>query len=279
MLVYLEAPGAASKLVPLMSKAPTQEEQIDYARALRVLKTGWTPELRQQYFKWFIKAGSFRGGASLAGFMRDIKADAVASLSETERAELKPIIDTKPDPKTKTFVLTGDRSVQKEWTVGDLAPAIEKRLKGRNFDRGREVFGAVGCFACHRFNNEGGATGPDLTGAAGRFNPRDLLESIIDPSKEVSDQYAPIVIEKNDGSEVTGRVVNLSDNSISLSANLYDPNELVRVNRKDIKSIEHSKTSLMPSGLLNVLKEDEILDLMAFLLSRGDRQNRMFSSR
>jgi putative heme-binding domain-containing protein len=173
----------------------------------------------------------------------------------------------------------GERTVQKEWTVDELSKIVAKKMKDRDFDRGREVFGSVGCFACHRFANEGGAIGPDLTGIAGRFNARDLLESIIDPGKEVSDQYASIVIEKNDGSEVTGRIVNLSDNNVMVNPNMYDPNEIVRVNRRDIKAIQPSKVSMMPSGLLNVLKEDEILDLMAFLLSRGERDNKMFSKR
>lgn len=275
MLVYLEAPSAAPKLVAMLKKAPTQEEQMDYARDLRVLKTGWTMDQRNEYFQWFVKAGGFRGGASLAGFLRDMKADAISNLTETVRAELKPIIDTKPD-KTPMFASLGERIVQKEWTVDELATALSKKMKGRDYDRGREIFGSVGCFACHRFNNEGGAIGPDLTGIAGRFNARDLLESIIDPNKEVSDQYAAIVIEKHDGTEVTGRIANLSDNNIMVNANMYDPNDMVRINRKDIKTIHPAKTSMMPTGLLNVLKEDEILDLMAFLLSRGERTNRAF---
>jgi putative heme-binding domain-containing protein len=278
MLVYLEAPSAASKLMAMLAKAPTQEEQIDYARDLRVLKTGWTMDQRRDYFKWFVKAGGFRGGASLNGFLRDIKADAVSNLTETVRADLQPLIELKPN-KTPVFASLGERTVQKEWTVEELASAMTKKMKNRDYDRGREIFGSVGCFACHRFANEGGAIGPDLTGVAGRFSARDLVESIIDPSKEVSDQYAPIVIEKKDGTEVTGRIANLNDNNVSVNVNMYDPNEMVRVNRRDIKSIQPSKMSMMPSGLLNVLKEEEILDLMAFLLSRGERENKMFSKR
>jgi len=87
------------------------------------------------------------------------------------------------------------------------------------------------------------------------------------------------VIEKNDGTEVTGRIANLNDNNIMVNANMYDPNDMVRVNRRDIKSIHPAKVSMMPTGLLNVLKEDEILDVMAFLLSRGERDNKMFSKR
>jgi hypothetical protein len=50
------------------------------------------------------------------------------------------------------------------------------------------------------------------------------------------------------------------------------------VKRADIESIEPSKVSMMPEGLLNYFKEDEIEDLVAFLLSRGDRKAKMFSS-
>ena len=56
LLVYLQSPSVAPKLVHLLQAAPTQEEQIEYARALRMLQAGWTPELRQTYFEWFNKA-------------------------------------------------------------------------------------------------------------------------------------------------------------------------------------------------------------------------------
>ena len=48
------------------------------------------------------------------------------------------------------------------------------------------------------------------------------------------------------------------------------------VNRRRVESTETSKVSMMPAGLLDTLKEDEILDLMAYLLSRGDRGGKMF---
>ncbi len=275
MLVYLEVPSAAGKLVATLEKAPTQEEQMDYARALRVLKTGWTPQLQKTYFQWFLKAANFRGGASLAGFLRDMKADAVTNLDESSKLALKPILEAKPEKKTPMAVL-GERPMVKEWKVNDLATLVQSGLKKRSFSRGRDMMGAVGCFNCHRFDNEGGAVGPDLTGVGGRFNPRDLLESLIEPSKEVSDQYAAITVLKTDGTDYTGRIVNLNEETLMLNPNMFDPNEMLNIKRADIKSIEPSKVSMMPEGLLNALKQDEILDMVAFLLSRGDRNNRMF---
>ncbi len=276
-LVYFEAPSAAAKLTAALQSAPTQEEQLDIARAARVLKTGWTPDLRKAYFGWFLKTGSFRGGASLSGFLRDIKNDAMATLSDAEKSELASVLAAQPEKKKPLESLLAGRAVVKEWTVNDLAPALEKGLvKGRNFARGRDLAGAVGCFTCHRFAGDGGAVGPDLTGVSGRFNAKDLLESVVDPSKEVSDQYAPTVFTLKNGTSVIGRVANLNNDDIMVMEDMSAPGDFTNVKRSELVSAEPSKTSPMPEGLLNTLKEDEVLDLLAYLLSAGDSKAKMF---
>ncbi|HXG48416.1 MAG TPA: c-type cytochrome [Methylomirabilota bacterium] len=276
MLVFLEAPTAATRLVAALRSAPTQEEQMDYARMLRVLKTGWTQPLREEYFRWFLRAANFKGGASLAGFLRNMKADAIATLSDAEKTALKDILEAKPEKMTPLQALSG-RKVVKEWSVAELAPLVERGLTTRrNFERGRKLFGEAGCASCHRFDSEGASVGPDLTNVAGRFSARDLLESIVEPNKEISDQYGAIVITKKNGDVVTGRVGNLNGDNLMVIENMYAPNDFTNVKRQDIQSIEPSKTSMMPSGLLDLLHEDEVQDLMAFLLSRGDRQARWF---
>jgi putative heme-binding domain-containing protein len=274
LLVYLEAPSAATKTMAMLAKAPTQEEQIDYAKSLRMLRTGWTPELRKQYFSWFLKAGSFKGGASFTGFMRLIKKDAVALLTEEELQTLKPILEA--EPTAVSTVASKPRPFVKKWTMEELVPMVEKGLTKRNFDRGRTLFGEAKCFACHRYDNEGGSAGPDLTSAAGRFSVRDLLESIIEPSKVISDQYAAVIIATTDGKTVTGRIVNLFGDTISVNTDMLDPNKLVNVDRKRVETMEKSKVSMMPEGLLDTLNQDEVLDLLAYLLSRGDRKQKMF---
>jgi hypothetical protein len=75
---------------------------------------------------------------------------------------------------------------------------------------------------------------------------------------------------------ITGRVVNFSGNNISINTNMLDPGAIEKVNRDEIESMETSKVSMMPAGLLNTLNETELLDLFAFLLSRGERGNAMF---
>jgi putative heme-binding domain-containing protein len=138
------------------------------------------------------------------------------------------------------------------------------------------MFAAANCFACHHFAGEGGAVGPDLTGLAGRFSPRDILESVLEPNKVISDQYAQHVFITTDGETIVGRVTNLKENRLTVNTNMQDPNATITIERGKIESMEPADTSMMPSGLLNTLHEDELLDLMAFLLSRGDPESPFF---
>ncbi len=274
LLVYLEAPNVSARTLKLMADAPTQEEQLEYGRALRVLKTGWTMPQRKEYFTWLRDAANFKGGNSLGGFLANIRNDAVSTLTSAERKELRPILDAKPSKASP--IVSKPRSMIKNYKMEDLIPVLETRLLKRDFNRGRKLFGEAQCFSCHRFDNEGGAEGPDLTSAAGRFNARDLLESIVEPSKVISDQYAAVVVETTDGKQYTGRIINHNGDSMMLNTNMLDPNAITTIDRRKIEAMEISKTSMMPTGLLDSFKEDEILDLMAYLLSRGDRKNGMF---
>ncbi|MCB1226240.1 MAG: c-type cytochrome, partial [Verrucomicrobiales bacterium] len=279
LLVYCNAPEIVVKTVPLLQSAPTQEEQISYAKALRLATVGWTPELRKNYFEWFLRAANYTGGASFGLFIEDIKRDAIAALSPQEKEALKEVINAKPTPSAPKFAAKA-LSFQKVWTLADLEGLLGAGFEGgRNFENGRDCFGAVGCFACHRFNQEGGAVGPDLTSVSGKFSPRDLLESVLDPSKEISDQYGSIEFKLKDGKVVIGRIMNMKEDNIMVNTNMMDPNANTTVNRADIVSMDPSKVSMMPPGLLNTLTETDILDLLAYLLSKGDPQSPYFSTK
>ena len=280
MLCWLQSPTAVTKTVALLNAAPTQEEQISYAMYLRVCKAGWTPALRETYFKWlYHKAVAMRGGANFSMYMDDIRKDALAAVPEPDQAAVLAIVKSAPAKRSPLELMAeafAGRSLVKEWKTADLAPLLEKGMAKRNFESGRKMFGAAACFACHRFGNEGGAMGPDLTSVAGKYSARDLLEHILEPSKEVSDQYAPVVFKLNDGTMVTGRIINLAGDTYRVNSNMFDRDELVGVDARKVLSIEPSKVSLMPEGLLNMLKQDEVLDLLAYLLSAGDAKNKMF---
>jgi putative heme-binding domain-containing protein len=277
ILVYLGDAGVVAKAVPLVNESPTQEEQIDYARILGFAKVGWTKALRENYFRWFPRAANYKGGASFNLFIDEIKANAVATMSEAEKADLKGVIELKPESAVPSFTLKPMTFV-KAWTMADLEGLLGAGLEGnRDFENGKNMFGAATCFACHRFGAQGGAVGPDLTSVRGKFSPRDLLESILEPSKEISDQYGSSIFTMADGSQVVGRIANLNGDNLQVSTNMMDPHAFTTVNTTKLVKTEESKVSMMPPGLLNMLKDDDILDLLAYLLSGGNAKDPMFT--
>jgi putative heme-binding domain-containing protein len=213
--------------------------------------------------------------AKFTGFIRTQSLTSFTAVEKNRHAEL---IAQKPETKTaiENFGAIFAGRTPKKWTLEELSAAANKGMKNRDFENGRKMFSGAACFACHRFGNAGGITGPDLSGSGGRYSPHDFLDQIINPSKVISDQFAPIVVTKNDGEVITGVIVNLGGSGLTINTDLSDPNQRIRVDRKQVKSIELSKVSPMPPMLLIMLKEDEILDLVAYVLSGGDKSNEMF---
>ena len=194
--------------------------------------------------------------------------DARATTSGTA---LKPILDARPRAKVAPGAAGGPQDRQ----------GVDPRRTGArswNADSAGDATwsGAASSTApwpapaCHRFGVEGGGVGPDLTAVAGRFSVRDLLESIVEPSKVISDQYAAVSIATKDGRIVTGRVGNIFGDSLSVIEDMFDPGRSTNVRRGDIEEMKPSAISLMPAGLLNSLTEAEIEDLVAYLLARGN---------
>src|SRR5690606_26550630 len=123
-------------------------------------------------------------------------------LSGEEKTALAEVLAEAPPP-SDFAALPQPKGPGKEWTIDELLPLVEKELSGRDFQNGKDMFAAARCFACHRFAGQGGAAAPDLTGVRGRFSNRDLLESIIEPSKAVSDQYEATVFVLRSGDVVS----------------------------------------------------------------------------
>ena len=277
-LAWLESPTVAAKAMALIKAAPTQEEQVQYARSIRFLKAGWNHELHTAYFEWFLKAANYRGGASFAKFIEFIRNDAVASLSVSEKESLNEVLAKKPTEKSALENL-GDifagRS-ETQWTLDELSQAARTDLKQRDFDNGRKMFAAAACYACHRFGNQGGMTGPDLTSAGRRYSAHDLLDQVIHPSKVINDQFSSVKVLTEDGVIYTGVVVNLNGDQITLNTDLTAPDKRVTINRNSIEQIFVSNVSPMPAGLFNRMTKDEILDLTAYLISGGDSKHELF---
>lgn len=272
--IYLAAPNVADRTMALVAKAGSQEEAYHYIFHLRTLAKTWTPEARKAYFEWFNTVGTkFRGGHSFSRFIANTKTEAVASLTEAEKASVKAILDAAPKESDPAEI---PRAFVKKWTVDELLPQVETGLSARNFNRGKALFAATQCFKCHIFDNVGGIVGPNLTGVGRRFSNKDLVENIIDPSRVISDQYAATIFSLKDGRIVTGRIANMGGDNISIMENMLDPGRLTGINRTTIEEMADSKASMMPNGLLDTLSLEEALDLIAYLKSGGNANDAMF---
>jgi putative heme-binding domain-containing protein len=301
LMVALSSSNAAHKLVPILTRervmsqlelgdvasrnrgygaavAAVQANQPDQlqmavAFALRNLKKGWTLEEKKTYFRWFAKARQWSGGNSYQKFLTNIENDAFANSTDAERLAVEAAGARQP---YKAPELPKPVGPGRDYTLDELLALSNKKMQGRNFKNGMKMFAAARCVICHRFAGDGGSTGPDLTQAAGRFSLKDLAESIVNPSKVISDQYRTTIVQTAQGRAYTGRVIAVADESITLLIDPEDASKTVEIKKADIEAQEPSPVSLMPKDLLKPLNEKEVLDLLAYILSRGNPQDPMY---
>jgi putative heme-binding domain-containing protein len=266
LLVSLESSQVVTKTLPLIASAKTQEEKIHYLFTLRHVSSPWKPAERQLYFRWLGESDGFQGARYVPLSMTSIKADALAKLSEKEAEIYRPLLEP-PVVETAGTAESGERPFVREWTVDALIGSLDDVGRSRDLARGQAMFTAAACIKCHRFAGQGKLVGPDLSGVSRRFGRRDMLESILFPSKVIDDKYRNVILVTDDGRVLTGSLLSDDGETIQLSADPTQPSKTVAVKKANIESQQHSLSSPMPTGTLNTLSKEEILDLLAYLES------------
>jgi quinoprotein glucose dehydrogenase len=135
-------------------------------------------------------------------------------------------------------------------------------------ERGKALYlnnKSLQCINCHRLEGIGGNVGPDLTRVWDTHSVEKLMESILEPSKEIKEGYTAYVATTKKGTSVTGLKIAQSATEIVLrDANGKD----VRIAAKDLEELTPSRVSLMPEGVVARLSYEQFIDLIAFLKSR-----------
>lgn len=307
LLVYLDSPTIIEKGLALMADARpepipdwaelltrnqgyggTIQKMLDnhppstkiyYAFMLRNMRYGWTMDQRKAYFTFINEASQYPGGASFSGFLTNIRDEALANCSDAEKLALADITGQSL-AEVPTFEIVMPKGPEESWTLESAIAAVgDGPLTGRNFEQGRNAFHAAACVSCHRFDGAGGNVGPDLSSVANKFSNADMLEAIIDPNKVISDQYGSSIVRMNNGDSYQGIVVNNSGSEEEGQMSIYtsDPDaEAIIVKTADVKRIDPSPISQMPEGLADMLSKDELLDLLAYLTSRGNPEAPVF---
>lgn len=187
-------------------------------------------------------------------------------LPASTKASILTIVATKEAPIRDLF----ERYVPDAQKVKRLGTVIRVEallaMKG-DPQRGKEVFmnkAITQCAQCHKVGQQGGEIGPDLSQIGKKYQKRALLESIIDPSKDIDAKFASYTAETDAGRLVTGLLVKQTPETVTLR----DPQgKDITIPMKNVSSLTPSKKSLMPEQLLRDLTAEQAADLLAYLES------------
>ena len=282
MLVFLDSSVVVPKTVSLLRKSKTQEDMLNYIMSLRVASSGWTDELRTEYLKLLndievkTTTGEYVGSGHLQALLQRIRRDAGEKMSAAEQERFKEllhpvIVDASEigSPTPRKFV--------RRWTVKELVPHLDKVASGRSYKNGKALFSAAACVSCHRFNNHGGIFGPDLTAVAKRFSRQVLLREIMEPSVQISDQYQTHNVLIDSGKVHSGRIMERGEKRWTVAVDPKLPSAVIEIPADEIEEVSPSTVSMMPKNLLDTLRQQDILDLFAYLESGGDPKHKVFS--
>lgn len=122
------------------------------------------------------------------------------------------------------------------------------------------------CFACHKVDGRGEAVGPDLSRIGAALDKNRLIESILEPSKEVAPAFVTWLFTMTDGKQHTGVITDIGAHSTITLADATGKRTTLKIT--EIESRVAQKTSIMPADLHNGMTRLEFLDLLAYLEGR-----------
>jgi len=270
-LVRARRAGLVGKLQNLLGNRDLAAEAI---YGLAAFNTPETPELLVARFSGFRSAARAEAVNTLVSrplyaqalleaiqggrIPRDaVSAFQIRQMQSFENASIgRQVSDIWPDLKQQSARATRQiRQLQKTLT-DDVLSAADR-------SRGRALF-AKSCANCHKLFGEGRSIGPDLTGAQ-RSNLNYLLENIVDPSATVSKNFQLTSVVLENGRVFNGVVLNRSEKILTLQT----ADRRVTIPVTDIDETRDSQLSLMPENQLRVMTDQEIQDLISYLMSPG----------
>lgn len=258
---------AAPALFPLLG--PTHPAEVQSA-VLRTLDRFPAPELAEELIqRWPSLSPAARREALLVLLKRPERIRAVlaalengvvnaAEMSVAQQAQLRSHRDAAIRDQAEK-VLGRAPAAARQSVVESFQSALTLRGEPMN---GRKIFQAR-CVSCHKLGNEGQALGPDLATVKNAGKEK-LLANILDPNREVNSNYLSYLVEMKNGESLTGIIVNESANSVTLRVAGGAESVITRAN---IASLQSQGKSLMPEGLEEGLSQQDMADLLEFIVA------------
>ena len=191
-----------------------------------------------------------------------------AELSRSEKAEItRACKDRTPAIAELAEQVTAPQAKPHTPVEDDLAGWLARGNGDADAEAGERIFfspKSVGCWRCHEHEGRGAAVGPALATIARNMTRERLVESIVQPSKEIAPLYTPWLLQLDDGRSLAGMYVG---EEVDGTLRLADTTGKVhRVHPRSIELKQPSEQSIMPAGLAQQLTSQEWRDLLAFLL-------------
>ncbi len=165
---------------------------------------------------------------------------------------------------------------RKEWKFEELASSVEE-MTGRSFANGKHLFTVAACVSCHKLGGAGVEIGQDLTKLDPKYHtPAEVLRSIVEPSQRIDEKYQTWIFELKSGKTVTGMVLEEKNGTLKVIENPLAKAEAVVIKTSEIDDKKKSPTSIMPKGLLDKFTREEILDLIAYVVSGADPKHKAY---
>lgn len=157
----------------------------------------------------------------------------------------------------------------------DKVLAITARAKEvGSFDRGLKIYTRAksACFSCHRIGSAGGVIGPELIASSKLRTPNELVESLLWPNRVIAKEFQPIKIVTTEGELISGYEIASESNDSVLAIQDPSTRSVTKLERSDIENQANGQ-SLMPTGLVGSLAEQELADLVRFLIDLGKSES------
>jgi putative heme-binding domain-containing protein len=165
---------------------------------------------------------------------------------------------------------------RKEWKYDDLVKEVEQMEHGRSFANARQMFQISSCISCHKMNGVGNEFGPDLMKLEPKWTRTDILKDILEPSFRINEKFQTFIFETKAGKSVTGLILEETGDAVKIIENPLAKTTPLVLKKSEIETRTKSPTSMMPKGLLDKLTREEILDLVAYIVARGDPKHKVF---
>ncbi|HEY7314851.1 MAG TPA: PVC-type heme-binding CxxCH protein [Gemmataceae bacterium] len=262
---YALAASAASELLSPQTPPEMQSAMV------RALSAHHRPEVADLLLAgWSGYSPSVRREVVEALFARAERLPPLLTAIEEKKVlsnQLEPLrveqLRKHPDPKLRERarrILAGQSAPERQKVVTDYRAALELKADA---GRGRTIF-KKNCAVCHRLENEGFEVGPDLVSALRNKSREQLLNDLLDPSREVDPRYLNYQIVTKKGQTFSGLIAADTASSITLRRGEKAEDTILR---EQIDEIQATGKSVMPEGLEMQLSKQELADLIAYLQS------------